>query len=315
MARHHGWTESRHSQIFSRTSLAASAFIGVCSLLSPIVAAEANHLRPPSEEAARDARHRIALADEKRALTEEISEVACLIALGVGRETYGPLIHKLTDEFEAIGGALRYGDEALGVTGEEHSSKVLRALMSIDALWPAFREAAETVVATGVVDEATGEALFEADAALLDEIALLIVGIETAYANPNEMMLGDAMTIDIAGRQEMLTQAIGKDVCLVKLDWRRAKHQESLARSLQIFEASHDALTNGMPAAGVKPAPTPEIREALDAVMAKWKTQRPVIDAALAGEVADEATLKAFIDANISLLDDLRAVVALYEAL
>lgn len=289
----------------------ATAFC--CALIAKTAVAEAAHLRPRTDESALEAKHRLALAEAQRTLVEEISEASCLVAMGVDQATYGPMIETLVTRYDQVAVGLRVGDPSLGITGEEDASKVIRALDSSDAVWAPFKAAASKLVSTGEAPDDLAETLFEGDKIILEELSKLIVAVETAYSHPAEMMLGQAITLDIAARQQVLTQAIGKDMCLLVLGWRVEEHRKSLETSLSTFMNAHEALLNGMPAAGLKPAPTPEIRAALEGFMAEWSKLRPAVDAAIAGEALSRDDLSAFIKQNIALLKDLEAIVLLYE--
>lgn len=278
--------------------------------------AEATHLRPATAETAADSRQRLALAEEQKTIVEEISEMSCLVAMDVGRAKYAAMIDELAVRFDGVANALRVGDEAFGVTGEEHASRVIKALNATDELWGPFKAAAAKMKQNpdGAGDDLK-ELLFEGDVALLDVLSDLVVAVETAYANPADLLLGDAVTIDIATRQEVLTQTVGKDMCLVALGWRADKHRETLGEAVQTFEATQTALIDGMPAVGLKPAPTPEIKAALEGVSASWAALRPEIDATVGGGALEPAALGAFIERNLALLKEIEAAVALYKAL
>lgn len=66
-----------------------------------------------------------------------------------------------------------------------------------------------------------------------------------------------------------------------------------------------------MPAVGVKPAPTPEIKFALEAFYIKWTEVRPIIDEAMANEKFGEAALTRFHDVSAELLEDLARIVVM----
>ena len=276
------------------------------------MAADATHLSKASEETAAEARQRLALADKQRALVEEISEIACLVALDVETTDNIALITKLRDRIDLVLAALRNGDPALGIAGEEHYSKVIRALDRSETAWAPYRDAVNSLIDTGAVDPSVKPILFEGDYSVIEELSLLISAIESAYANPSELMMANAVMIDLIGRQELTTQAIGKDVCLMVLGWEVDLHREALEENLQILDATHQALINGMPAMGIKPAPTPEIRAALDAFSSAWAPQRAFAEKVLAGEVVEPGDVHAFLKKNIALLSSLDEILDLY---
>ena len=279
------------------------------------VSSEANHLAAPTDESRLEARHRLALAEEQRALVEEISEAACVVALGIDVEKHVGLVEKTRDRFDQVNVALRTGDPQLGLAGEEHYSKVIRALDAVDEAWANFRPAVDAVVTSGAVPQSAKETLFEGDISVLSALSELVSRIESAYADPAAVTIAAALTVDIAARQEMITQAIGKDVCLLVLGWNVEKHGKTLAEWISLIGASHWALKNGAPAMGIAPAPTPEIESALEAFWGRWAPQQDLAERVLAGETIDPKLLQDFFKTNVSLLGDLGKIVKLYEAL
>ncbi|MEM8788686.1 MAG: type IV pili methyl-accepting chemotaxis transducer N-terminal domain-containing protein [Pseudomonadota bacterium] len=261
------------------------------------------------------AKHRLSLAEKQRALVEEISEAACMVAKDIETQAHLALIDKLRGRYLRVHAGLRQGDTELDLHGEETASKVLRAMDRVESVWQPHGAAVDRVVATGAVSDGDATQLFDDDAIMLEALAGLIGAVEGAYANPADMLLANAVTIDLAARQEMLITAIGKDVCLLVLGWEVDKHRVSLEQELALFQASHQALYAGMPAMGIAAAPTPQIKAGWEDFMGKWSRLRPVIDAALGGERVDDATLADFNRRNIALLEDLDAILELYERL
>lgn len=292
-----------------------SAVVVGCTIVAVPAAASATHLEAATEETAKEARQRLVLADKQRVLVEEMAELSCLIALNVDNGTTVAKLAALRDQFETVMAALRGGDPALGISGEEHYSKVIRALDKAQAAWAPYNAAVDAVIAAKTVPSEHKPMLFEGDYPVLDALSVLVSTIESAYANPSEMQMADAVLIDLVGRQEAMTQAIGKDVCLLVLGWEADLHRETLVSGLSIFDATHNALRNGLPAMGIKPAPTPEIAAALDAFAERWAPQRNFAERVLGGEKVEGYEVRDFLQENLRLLQDMDAILELYQAL
>ncbi|MEM7523865.1 MAG: hypothetical protein AAF360_08955 [Pseudomonadota bacterium] len=290
-----------------------------CALLTTKVgyasAAEAKHLEPPSETSAAEAKHRIALADQQMALIEEMSEAACMAASGLEVADHIALIKKVRARYEQVRAGLLTGDPEIGLTGEEHASRVLKAMARADKRWLVFADALDNISENGALADDYATVLFDDDVLLLKDLKRVLTEVEAAHTNPAEVLYANAFLIELAARQEVLIEAIAKDVCLVNFGWKVEKHLESLQVSLTQFDTTNSALINGMPAVGVKPAPTPEIKAALDAIVVKWAGLKPLVDATQAGEkIGDEAMLM-FDRTCLELLHDFELVVKMYEAL
>lgn len=81
----------------------------------------------------------------------------------------------------------------------------------------------------------------------------------------------DAETINLAGRQRMLTQQIAKETMLVAA---QIEQRAVLERSIALFEDSHKNLLNGSADGGVKPVTDDEVRKQLNRVGDLWRSYK-----------------------------------------
>lgn len=84
----------------------------------------------------------------------------------------------------------------------------------------------------------------------------------------------DASNINVAGRQRMLSQRVAKEALLAA---ERARAQESVQQTIELFERSHRALMEGNREMGVTAVTDPEIREQLEKVWGLWTDYKGVI--------------------------------------
>ncbi len=77
------------------------------------------------------------------------------------------------------------------------------------------------------------------------------------------------MTVNLAGRQRMLTQKAAKEACLAAAGVDPQKNVANLTESLSLFDATLDALINGY-AGTIMPPPNDEIRAKLLQVKDLW---------------------------------------------
>ncbi|MEM1383396.1 MAG: type IV pili methyl-accepting chemotaxis transducer N-terminal domain-containing protein [Pseudomonadota bacterium] len=262
-----------------------------------------------------EARHRVALAEQQGALVERVSRAACMVRAGVAAEENSAEIGQVLQSFDAVMAGLRNGDAALKLAKAESNSKVLKALDEVERSWQPFRAAADKVAVSGSVPEGSGELLFEDDKKILGELSKLVAAVESAHAIPADMLLVNAVLIDLAARQEVLTQSVGKNLCLLRIDWRAEEHRAEIVAEMAQIDATQQALLNGVPTMGIKPAPTPAIKLALEEFGVVWSEMRTVVDQAVAGQPVSDEALDAFERKNLSVLKDLEDLVTLYEAL
>lgn len=282
--------------------------------VTPLVVGGALVAAPRTEaEILSDAKFRVNLAGRQRMLTQRMTKAACFVALDVEREMHSEMLRKSELDFDRALKALRDGDEELGVLGEETSARVLKGLASVEEKWVDFKAAVDEMFESGDFEGENAKTIFTRNVPLLKNMNEVVSLIEQSYANPNEMLLASAVAINVAGRQRMLSQKIGKEFCQIELGWRPKEVAETLKKTVALFEASNDALRNGFPAAGIVPPPTPEIKAALDALTEHWLSVKGLVERAENGEKLDAETLSFFAKENDAILREMHAIVGMYE--
>jgi hypothetical protein len=118
---------------------------------------------------------------------------------------------------------------------------------------------------------------------------VLVSELEGQYSDPAELLQVDVLMLEIVGRQAMMTQKIAKNACKIWSGDSSAEVRADLEKSVSIYEVSLNALLNGMPEVGLKPAPTEEIATGLTQLMADWTEVRPTVDMVMAGSIERDA--------------------------
>ena len=266
-------------------------------------------------ESKHDIFHRIGLAETQLALVEEMSEAACMVAKGIEVEEHLEYIRKFRDRYLQVHKGLLEGDESLGLMHPEEKAKVIKAFWKVEKHWNEdYAPAINHVLETGELDDNDAYELFDHDKALIEALSIMVTEVEAEYANPFEVKMDEALTMEILARQEFLLEAVAKDVCVVSLGYHSDLHRKSLQEELQVFEASHDALVNGLPGA-ILPAPTEEIRDGLERFGDHWKDAKPYIDKTLGGSRLEDQEMIDFEHLVADLLHELEEIVVLYENL
>lgn len=140
-------------------------------------------------------------------------------------------------------------------------------------------------------------------------LASLILG---QYSDPKAIAQADALTMDIAGRQRMLSQQMSKDVCILTTGLVEEGTIEQLTKDVGIYQASLMALRNGMPEVGVLPPSTDVMAAELDAVIAEWDSFQPILATVIAdGTITPEEQVTFFKKMN-GLTDKMEAIVCSY---
>ncbi len=254
---------------------------------------------------------RINLSGQLATLSERVIASACNISAGVAVAESSAVLAISANQFERINDALLNGNRGFGILGEESRSKTLAAIDNVYTAWVPLQDEA-LAVETGSSADQTIASLATQSAPLLEEANILVAEITGQYADPVALLHADAMLIDIAGRQRMLSQRMSKDVCLLASGVNAETAAEDLEQAMTLFDASLSALRNGMESVGVRPPPTEQIVEGLQFVADEWSIVQPMISDVLAGGTLDAAARKEAYNAFLGMEARMNNVVFMY---
>jgi len=294
------------------TGLAVCAVASVVAIAAP---ASAQSTQLDSAAAENDAKVRVNLAGRQRMLSQRMSKAVCLLNQGIEADTQADILNGSRNDFSVVLKALGSKDEELGLVTSERSSRVFRGIAEVEDIWSRFDGAIGTMIENGDFGNAGAEVVFTESEPLLGKMNDLVSTIEQLHANPAEMMAAEGLAINIAGRQRMLTQKMGKELCLVFAGWGGDVTQTTLAKTMKMFEVSHTALEQGNPAVGISAPPTPEIEAALQQLGTDWQALRPVIEAAINGDDLSQDDIARYARDGDALLRNMNAIVGMYEQL
>ncbi|MEM8538874.1 MAG: type IV pili methyl-accepting chemotaxis transducer N-terminal domain-containing protein [Pseudomonadota bacterium] len=260
-----------------------------------------------------DAADRIVLASEIRTLTQQVAAASCSVTSNVDVEEAHDVLEAATKAFDDYIVALRDGDETLNIVAPETNARILHDIAFLNEEWMTIHGAVDRIIAgEGGVD--ASHLIDDDNLKLLELATQLQSDINGRYANPYEMTAADAMMVEIAGRQLMLTQKMAKDACEIWSDYNAEAGRADLQETMEIFENSLRALLVGLPAAGLQPAPTPKIREDLEVLLERWEiikvNQQTLVDG---GQLNEDQKYEIFHDLQLELTD-LRVLLEDYRA-
>ncbi|MEL7390337.1 MAG: type IV pili methyl-accepting chemotaxis transducer N-terminal domain-containing protein, partial [Pseudomonadota bacterium] len=166
--------------------------------------------------------------------------------------------------------------------------------------------------ASGDISETNLNTILEGNLSLLGAAVELVPAIVGQYSNPAEIVQANAVLLDIAGRQRMLTQRISKEACMLNSGKANSEALEKMRKDIGIFEASLNALRNGLPGAGIMAPPTAAIKAELEVVYNSWKSVKPEMEKLLSGEkVTIEEETQKFNQLNV-VMSEMNKVVGMY---
>ena len=259
-----------------------------------------------------DGADRILLAGQLRTLTQQVAAASCAIVSGVDVDEAYNVMEQATTNFDRYIVALRDGDEAMQIHGPEQNARISKDIEHVQQEWLAIHGAVDAVLADRNDVDAAHE-IDDHNMQLLELTTVLSTDVSGRYADPYEVSARDALLIEIAGRQLMLTQRMAKDSCEIWSGYNSEAAKIDLAATMEVFESSLTALRFGLDAVGVIPAPNDVIRDDLDTLLARWdvikENQQTLVDG---GELNDEQKTEIFHDLLVEL-DDLEHLLQDYK--
>lgn len=295
------------------TAIAAAMCIALPSTSSAQTVAEPTEAQLLLAQLIEDAggKERINFSGKLRMLSQRIPAAACNLHAGIAPEISQKILFGASAEFNQIVQALELGDGSIGIIGEEKRRKTLAALDKVKASWQPMNDAASMILDAGTSPDTVQE-LADNNNEVLKIANLLVSELTGQYSDPASLVQADAIRIDIAGRQRMLSQRMSKDACMVLSGINVEASNESLGKAISTFAISLTALSEGMPAAGIKASTNPEIIAGLELVTSHWAALKPTLDALNTGAQWDADKRAEVFTALNTLLVDMNKVVQMY---
>ncbi len=247
----------------------------------------------------------INLAGKQRMLTQKMSKEILLIAKGIDVEANKASLEKTALLFDKTLKGLVNGDADLGLP-KTTDPAILEQLGVVSSLWAEFRPNVDAAL-SGTLDKGTLEKVAAQNLPLLKNMNKAV----QMYTKMSGSNLEPAMatTINLAGKQRMLTQKMTKELLLVANGIDVEANKANLKKTVALFERTLKGLMNGDAELGLPGTQDPAIRAQLEVVQGLWAEYKPVLDKV---DTSPEGLAKAA-KLNIPLLKEMNKAVKMYE--
>ena len=278
------------------------------ALLSALVAfAVCIHGAALAQEIDDGSKARVNLASKLGMLSQKISGAACRITSGIEATDARLALSDARVEVQSILEGLEFGNRVLGVPTPERQSRTIRALRLFGDEWNRMSAAVDGIL-SGADIASNASRIVTATGAMNDKADVLASEIQARYSNPNEMLVVDALAIQMAGRQRILIEKAAAEACLLSLGIGDAA---VLRETTDLFERTLAALRDGMPAAGIRKPPNEQVLKKIDIAWDSWRASQVALDAAVEGNV-DPGSVAQITTAADRLVKDMNDLVILY---
>jgi len=254
--------------------------------------------------------HKVGLAEEQVVITQRVPMCAGFIKLNVEPSRFLVNIAEAADTFERVNVGLRTGDAELELVKEENG-EILEALSAVEAVWPAMKASVDRIVANEFVDDSDYDTLARSSSALLFMCENVEKRLVSVYGDSTKK-LGALISVELAARQEMLTQKMGKEVTNIALGFKADENRKILGETIDLYENSLQAMLGGVKELTLPPPPE-HIRLALLEEKSRWSDLGPILRGIADGGEAGLLELYSIASQEEALLEAAQHIEHMYE--
>lgn len=226
---------------------------------------------------------KVALAGRQRMLTQRMAKAVCLDRIAPG---YGAAhqVRTALQQFEGALHTLENGDPARGLE-QEFNPTILAHLAATRDSFLYLRQAVQSALSdrTRPLDDVAASSMSTLAA------AHAATGVIARFSRNQKVHPAKSSSVNMAGRQRMLTQKMAKEVCLIAAGHDPDVMRRTLGETLNLFTTSMSDLVDGNYASRIPSAP-PEIAVALRSFEYDFEPTADRISAIVGGAALDDAT-------------------------
>lgn len=286
-----------------------------CAFVVAVVAGLGFLFQSPQTVLANDAVHalKVDIAGRQRMLTQRIAKAGCFLATFQDIEKHRVMLADARALFAKSLNALKHGDPAMSLPAETNAL-ILKELNRVDQPWETLDFAGGLLLDSYQFPGLDVNLLMENNLPALKQSNIVVQVMDTVYSKVGTKKGGLVTTVNIAGRQRMLTQKAAKEFCWIGYGLQADRNREELRRTVELFDLSLGDLMQGSGLRAIMAAPTDEIAAKLSAIQATWKEARDVYLKIADGAFPSTEDFRLVSRRNDLLLKESNAVVQLLVA-
>jgi len=251
----------------------------------------------------------IDLAGKQRMLTQKMSKEAMLIKIGIDVDGSVSKLKKSSALFDKTLKGLMNGDKELGLVATDNK-EIQAKLKEVEKLWIPFYKKIKDIYSFNDITDDTFKYIEENNLKLLKSMNEA-VGMYAKLGDSGTSKLKMANDINLAGKQRMLTQKIGKDLLFYQSDLNAKKALTSLKEAISLFDKTMKGLKNGDKELKLNGTNLPKILKQLDVADKKWQECKPLIKKAIKN-ISDQALTTKTIACLDESKNEMNKAVGLY---
>jgi len=255
------------------------------------------------------------LSGKQRMLTQKMSKECLLISLNIDKAKNLENLSKSSTLFDRTLKGLRSGDKGLRLPPTT-STRILRQLGVVDGLWSEFNKPVSAIIKSGEASKEQIAAIAAKNLPLLKNMNKCVKLYEKDASKAGlKSDPGLAVTINLSGKQRMLTQKMSKEFLLVAYGHDVDGNKLNLMETFTLFETTLKGLMDGDENLDLPGTKNKTIRDQLSVVTKLWKAFKPKVEYAAdpAAKVISTDKIKALAGENLPLLKEMNKAVGMYE--
>ena len=252
------------------------------------------------------------LSGKQRMLTQKMSKEVLLIARQIDVENNLKNLEATAQLFDKTLTGLLDGDKDLNLPPTVNFP-IKMQLGKVQLLWARFYPPIKEIVANKKVTDLQAWRIAEKNLHLLKEMAACVTMYEKdavkagLKSNP-----GLAVSINLSGKQRMLSQKMSKEYLLIAYGHKNEENQKSLVQTYTLFERTLIGLIDGDDDLNLSKTTNEIILNQLYEVKGLWDKFKPIVEKGAAGSITDEHIAVLSRD-NLMLLKEMNKAVGMYE--
>ncbi len=255
------------------------------------------------------------LSGKQRMLTQKMSKEIVLIAMEQNTAVNVKNLKKTAHLFDKTLKGLRNGNAELKLVGTTNP-RILRQLDKVDAIWADFQPVVQTIIDQGSATRDQVALVAKNNLPLLKQMNKCVKLYEKDASGAG--MSSDpslAVTINLSGKQRMLTQKMSKEFFLIAYGHEAADNKLNLQETFTLFDRTLKGLLDGDISLDLPGTTDSAIRQQLTTVQNMWTKFKPSMaygaDPATTTISNEKVSLVA--GGNLPLLKNMNKAVKMYE--
>jgi len=254
------------------------------------------------------------LSGKQRMLSQKMSKEIMLVALGIDTENNLNNLAGTSALFDKTLKGLRNGSSELRLP-PTNAERILRQLDKIDGVWAGFYPVVQAILQNKTVSKEQVATVASNNLPLLKQMNKA-VGLYEKDAKKGGLKSapGLAATLNLSGKQRMLTQKMSKEFLLVAYGHNIDDNKLGLLETYSLFERTLKGLRDGDEVLGLPATTQQHILDQLGVVEGLWAKFKPIV-----AYGADHKTtsipknkIETLANTNLPLLKQMNKAVGMY---